>query len=71
MREFRVVDCRKKTVTPESIVSAGSPEAAALEILGEELMRGGHPRDLRARVYFKTDGQPLTMVRLYSKAVQR
>ncbi|HTN60900.1 MAG TPA: hypothetical protein VL147_05030 [Devosia sp.] len=71
-REFRVVDCRANDVDPvDTIISAQTPEEAARLALGEYLERSGQKRDLRARVYFQTEGQPLTMVRLYSKAIDR
>ena len=55
-RSFRVVDLR-----------ARSPEEAAREALGIELVRSGAKRDIAAKVYWQPVGQPLTMVRLYSK----
>ena len=66
--EYRVIDLASSTVSPdERIVLSTRPERAALEALGVEVVRSGAKRDLRARVYFQHPGQPLSMVRLYSK----
>ncbi len=70
--QYRVVDLARSTIDPdEVIVQASSPERAVLEALGVEVVRSGSKRDLRARVYFQHPGQPLTMVRLYSKLDNR
>ena len=68
---YRVVDLRTRTDEPLEIMvgDARSPENAAHIALGEDLSRGGHSRNLRARVYFQNPGSSLTMVRLYSKAI--
>ena len=39
--------------------------------IGEELVRNGGRGDLRARVYFRTDSQALTLVKLFARAVDR
>jgi hypothetical protein len=39
-----------------------------MDVLGVEVVRSGSKRELRARVYFQHPGQPLSMVRLYSKS---
>lgn len=71
-RQYRVVDCRPHTDNPDgTLVTAATPESAALMVLKEELSRGGRPADLRARVYSQSQGGPLTMVRLYSRSVPR
>jgi hypothetical protein len=68
MPQYRVIDLQPGTIDPnEAIVEAGSPEAAAREVLGAELVRSGTKAELRARVYFQYPGQPLSMVRLYAK----
>jgi hypothetical protein len=70
-RQYWVVDCRPgsddNSRTP---VTSFSPEGAARLVLQEDLGRGGVRGTLRARVYFQDEGQPLTMVRLYSKACE-
>lgn len=72
MIEFRVVDMQvERIVAQDLVVTASSPEAAAKLALGMDLVRSGAKRDLRARVYFQHPGQALSMVRLYSKAINR
>lgn len=70
--EYRVIDLQTETINPEpKTVMASSPEKAAEQALGLHLVRSGSKRDLRARVYCQQAGQPLTMVRLYTKVVDR
>lgn len=70
--EYRVIDLQTETIDPEpKTVKASSPEKAAELVLGIELVRSGSKRDLRARVYCQQPGQPLTMVRLYTKVADR
>lgn len=73
MTSYRIVDCRNTAEDESEIVvpSASSPKDAARQALGESLVRSGHRRDLRARVYFQHPGQVLSMVRLYAKAIDR
>jgi hypothetical protein len=69
-KSFRVVDLREKVASDaESIMvhAAASPEAAARAALGEELVRSGSKRHMVAKVYWQTEGQPMTMVRLYAR----
>lgn len=69
MIEYRVVDCRPDVRDGTgTTVRAATPEAAALMVLDEKLGRGGQAPNLRARVYSQLEGQPLTMVRLYSRS---
>lgn len=66
--EYRVIDLSSPTIDPaEHVVESTSPERAVMEALGIEVVRSGSERDLRARVYFQFPGQPVSMVRLYSK----
>ena len=68
-KEFRVVDCRTSDIDPvEVLVTAYTAEQAARLAIGEELVRNGGRGDLRVRVYFRTENQTLTMVRLFAKA---
>lgn len=70
-RSFRVVDLRQPAVlagTDIIINDVQSPEAAAREALGIQVVRSGARRDLVAKVYWQPLGQPLTMVRLYAKS---
>ena len=63
---FRVVDLRpqgKEVV----IEGASSPEDAARQALGIDVVRSGAKKDLVAKVYWQPMEQPLTMVRMYSK----
>ena len=71
--QFRIVDLRSGNENPSelTIPKAKSPESAALQAIGEELVRSGHRDDLRAKVYFQQDGQPTTMVRLYRRVEDR
>ena len=70
--QYRVIDLSSPAIVPdERIVQSTSPERAVMEALGVEVVRSGSKRDLRARVYFQHPGQPVSMVRLYSKAENR
>jgi hypothetical protein len=73
MTSYRIVDCRSTVVDPNEVVisQATSPEDAAFQALGETLVRSGRRSDLRARVYFQHPNQPMSMVRLYAKAIDR
>jgi hypothetical protein len=65
--EYKVVDLKSEGAEP-CMVTARSPEHAALVALGIELVRSGATKNLRARVYYQPDPeQPKNMVRLYSK----
>lgn len=71
-REFHVIDLHIEGADPEpKIVLARTAEKAAALVLGVELVRSGHRRDLRAKVYYQPSGQPTTMVRLYTKVADR
>lgn len=70
--QYRIIDLATSVIDPrELVVQASSPERAVLEALGVEVVRSGSKPDLRARVYFQHPGQPVSMVRLYSKAGSR
>lgn len=72
MIEFRVIDLQTETIDPNpKAVVAQSPERAAEMALGLSLVRSGARRDLRARVYCQHPGQPVSMVRLYTKVADR
>jgi hypothetical protein len=63
---YRVVDLRQPDQHAETEISGvPSPEAAARQVLGMNVVRSGSKRDLVAKVYWQTLGQPLTMVRFY------
>tara|TARA_R110002124_G_scaffold114535_12_gene269266 strand:+ start:5178 stop:5402 length:225 start_codon:yes stop_codon:yes gene_type:complete len=70
---YKVVDCRGGETEGETyeIAAASSPENAALQAIGEVLVRSGRRADLRVRVYFQHPDQALSMVRLYAKAIDR
>jgi hypothetical protein len=70
-KSFRVVDLRNDALMVDTdIIVEGvqSPEAAARDVLGIQVVRSGAKRDLVAKVYWQPIGQPLTMVRLYAKS---
>lgn len=69
---YRVVVLRPAEQANEIFIdTARSPEDAAFKATGEMLVRSGRPGDLRVRVYFQQDGQPLSMVRLYRRVEDR
>lgn len=68
MTEYRVIDLNTQTVDPKPrVIQASSPEHAAELILGIKLVRGGHKKNLRARVYWQLGASPTNMVRLYTQ----
>ena len=72
MMEYRVIDLQTEVIDPSpKTVQAKSPEHAAELVLGLELVRSGAKQDLRARVYCQHPGQPVSMVRLYTKVSNR
>lgn len=72
MTEFRIIDLQTETIDPNpKTVVAPSPERAVEIALGLSLVRSGAKQDLRARVYSQHPGQPVCMVRLYTKAADR
>ena len=72
---YRVIDLRPDTpraeqqsLTREFIIEeAKSPEAAAHDALGLELVRSGSKKDLVAQVYWQLTPDATNMVRLYSR----
>ena len=65
---FRVVDLSASAIEPvEKVVNANSPEAAAREVLGMDLVRSGAKKDLMARFYWQLPSTPMNMVRLYRR----
>lgn len=66
---YRVVDLRTDDIDPRQIIIEGarSPEEAARQALELDVVRSGQRKDLVARVYWETSGQPVTMVRLYRR----
>jgi hypothetical protein len=70
--KYRVVDLSAAAQSDETLIDAArSPEDAAFKATGEKLVRSGRPGDLRVRVYFQQDGQPVSMVRLYRRVEDR
>ncbi len=68
MTEFKVIDLQPDRIDLEpKTVEATTAEDAAHIALGVDLVRSGPKQNLRARVYFQHPGQPMTMVRLYSR----
>lgn len=66
---YRVVDPYAADDIDGHIVTAPSPEKAAAEVCGMELVRSGAKADLVAKVYWQVGSGGLTnMVRLYQKA---
>ena len=68
---YRVVDVRSDVVDPTEtiIVGARSPEDAVQQALALDVVRSGQRKDLVARVYWQSPGQPLNMVRLYRRVM--
>ena len=71
---YRVLDMRPTAGTDELqertevvINGAKSPEAAARDALGLELVRSGARKDLVAQVYWQLTPDATNMVRLYSR----
>lgn len=69
---YRVIDLRLAAPDPataEEIIVEGakSPEAAARQALGVELVRSGSRKDLAARVYWQLTPEATNMVRLYTR----
>lgn len=66
---YWVVDLRTDVIDAMDIIIEGvtSPEEAARKALDIDVVRSGATKDLAARVYWQTTGQPMTMVRLYRK----
>lgn len=66
---YRVVDLRTDVIDAMDMIIEGvtSPEEAARKALDIDVVRSGARKDLVARVYWQTIGQPMTMVRLYRK----
>lgn len=71
---YRVIDLRPSEpdddtmLVRETIVSGvKSPEAAARDALGLELVRSGSKKDLVAQVYWQLSPDATNMVRLYSR----
>lgn len=66
---FRIIDLRSGTIEPELHTEARSPEEAAEHVLGLQLVRAGHPRNLVCRVYWQDATTVTNMVRLYSRSM--
>ncbi|WP_108459205.1 hypothetical protein [Devosia naphthalenivorans] len=66
---YRVIDVRETLIDPLDILIEGvrSPEEAARQALGIDVVRSGAKQNLVARVYWQSVGQPVNMVRLYKK----
>lgn len=68
-KTFRVIDLRQSVETETQVV-ADTPDGAAHQVLGIEIVRGGKKRALVAKVYSETDSG-LSMVRFYARAAGR
>lgn len=68
-QSYRVIDLRPEAQGADAIVvdSARSPESAAREALGLDLVRSGAKKDLVAQVYWQLGPDAKNMVRLYSR----
>ena len=68
---YRVVDVRSDVIDPSDIIIVGarSPEDAVQQALALDVVRSGQRKDLVARVYWQSPGQPLNMVRLYRRVM--
>jgi hypothetical protein len=66
--KFRIIDLRSDQIDPViRFVEASSPEAAAHQVLGQEVVRSGSKKDLIARAYWQQTGHVTNMVRLYRR----
>lgn len=65
-----MVDLRTNVIDPLDVLVEGvrTPEQAAEQVVGHRVTRSGAKKDLVARVYWQSLGQPLNMVRLYKVA---
>lgn len=65
----RVIDLRPTAEAGAEILVEGakSPEAAAKQALGLDLVRSGSRKDLVAQVYWQLNPDATNMVRLYSR----
>lgn len=68
-QSYRVIDLRPDAQSADAIIvdSAKSPESAAREALGLDLVRSGAKKDLVAQVYWQLNAEAKNMVRLYSR----
>ncbi|QYO78878.1 hypothetical protein [Devosia salina] len=66
MTEFRIIDLRTGIIEPEVTVKSISPEKAAEEALGVQVVRSGKPKHLVCRIYWTTNGTT-NMIRFYSQ----
>ena len=68
-QSYRVVDLRPEgeTIGEAMVEGVKSPEAAARQALGLELVRSGAKKDLVAQVYWQLAEGSTNMVRLYSR----
>jgi hypothetical protein len=66
---YRVVDLRPAADLAPDITITGvqSPEAAAKQALGLDLVRSGSRKDLVAQVYWQLAPESKNMVRLYAR----
>lgn len=73
MTVYRVVDLAPADgVDAEHMVTGvTTPEEAGRQALGLELYRSGRKDTLRAKVYFEVRGGAISMVRLYTQAINR
>lgn len=68
MPQYRVIDLRTPAIDkPGTHCSGKSPEAAATNLLGFEVIRSGPRHNLVARAYWQNPDQPISMVRLYRR----
>lgn len=67
---YRVIDLRNSLENAAEITIEGarSPEDAVRQALGIHVARSGRRQDLVARVYWQPAGQPVNMVRLYTRS---
>lgn len=68
MLHYRVIDLTNTAIDDkEHVIPARSPEAAAKDLLGIEVVRSGSRQNLVARAYWQNPNQPVSMVRLYRR----
>jgi hypothetical protein len=70
--KFEVIDVRGTGIQPTvEIDRASSPEGAARQVLGIDVFRSGHNRDLVARVSWHPLGGGANVILLYGKPIVR
>lgn len=65
MTEFEVIDLRPGAVAGAQTIRGHTPGPIVAELLGEPVIRSGTPKNLVAKVYFRSSDGNRNMVRFY------